>query len=99
MRILLRPCGELVYLTLAFSAINSNWIEFFFFFFNFWPPHDIWKSQARDQMQAAVAAGPDPLTHFARLGIEPMSCHCRDAAGPRAPTVSTLDRIFKQSIL
>ena len=38
LRILLRPCGELVYLTLAFSAINSNWIEFFFFFLTFGHP-------------------------------------------------------------
>ena len=27
----------------------------FVFFFLFWPPHSTWSSQARDQIQAAVA--------------------------------------------
>ena len=53
--------------------INS----FFFFFFLFQPPHSIWSSQARDQIQAAVVtyaaavAMLDLLTHCAGLGIKP----------------------------
>ena len=49
-----------------------------FCFFLFWPPLHIWSSQAWDQIQAAVVtfttdvATPDPLTHGARLGIEPV---------------------------
>ena len=31
---------------------------------------------------AAAAAMPDALTHCARLGIEPESWDCRDAANP-----------------
>ena len=59
--------------------------------FHFWPPHGIWGSWARNQIQAAVAAyaevtaTSDPLTHCARLGIEPASWHHRDAADSVAP--------------
>ena len=62
-----------------------------FSFFLFWPPHGIWNSQARDQIWAAVViyaaavATPDPLTHCARPGIEPVSWCCKDTANPIAP--------------
>ena len=45
----------------------------------FWPPHSTWSSQARDQIRATVvthtmaAVMPDPLTHCAGRGIEPVS--------------------------
>ena len=47
----------------------------------FWPPYGIWSSQARDQIQAAIAtyteavATMDPLTSCAWLRIEPASWH------------------------
>ena len=35
---------------------TSSFVSFFFFFFfSFWPPQGIWSSQARHQVQAAVA--------------------------------------------
>lgn len=49
---------------------------FLSFFFLFWLPHSIWSSWARDQIRAeavtytTAVAMPDPLTHFARPGIE-----------------------------
>ena len=61
------------------------------FFLFFWPPHSIWSSLARDQIQGAVAnntaatATWDLLTHCAGPWIEPVSWHCRDAANPIAP--------------
>ena len=51
----------------------------------------MWSFPARDQIQATVAtyapiaAMPDPLTHCAGLGIEPVSQHCRDATDPAVP--------------
>ena len=33
----------------------------------------------------AAGARPDPLTHCARPGIEPVSWQCRDTADPTAP--------------
>ena len=53
----------------------------------FWLPCGIWSSKARDRIRATVvsyptaAATPDPLTHCARLGIEPASWSC--LASPR----------------
>ena len=55
---------------------------FYFFLFLIWPPHGIRHSQARDQIQAAVAtyaiasAGPS---------VEPTPQCSRDPAGPLAP--------------
>ena len=64
----------------------------FVFVFVFLPPHSIWSSWARDQIQVtvvvhttAVAGMLDPLTHCAGPGIEPASWHCRDATDPRVP--------------
>ena len=52
-----------------------------FFFFFFWPPHSIWSSWARDQIQAAAAAtlDPDPTV----LGQE-WNLHPGAAAMPRS---------------
>ena len=61
------------------------------FSFLFWPLHSIWSSRARDELQATgvpcvtAAAKPDPLTHCAGLGIEPVSWCCRDAPDPIVP--------------
>ena len=49
-------------------AINKSYLRviFLYFFVLFWPSHNIWSSQARDQIQAALvtyaaaAATPDP---------------------------------------
>ena len=66
-------------------------IQVWFCFFRFWPPHGLWSFQARDQIWASAAtyttavATPDPLTHCARLGIEPVSWHRRGATNPVAP--------------
>ena len=65
--------------------------SFLFGFLFFWLPCGIWRSQARDQIWAAVATyataevTPDPLTHCARPGIEPVSWCYRDAADPIVP--------------
>ena len=58
------------------------------FFLNFLSTCGIWSSRARDQIWAAVwtyttaAPTPDPLTHCAGPGIEPVFWHCRDTADP-----------------
>lgn len=63
----------------------------FVFLFLLWLPCGIWSSPARDQIRAAVAtytaalATPDPLTHFAGPGIEPVLWQCRNAADPIVP--------------
>ena len=60
--------------------------NFLFFFFFFWPSHDIWCSQARDQIQAVATATLDPLTQCARSGIEPaevLPIHCARAGTPK----------------
>ena len=57
----------------------------------FWLPRGIWSSWARDRIlaadvtYAAAVAAPDPLTHCSRLGMKPVSTHCRDAADPVVP--------------
>ena len=62
-----------------------------FFFFPFWPPCGIWSSWAKDQIRAAVGtyttavAMSDPLTHYAWLGIKPVSWFCREAIDPVVP--------------
>ena len=64
-------------------GISPNMLFKSFFFFHFWPSCSIWSSQARDQL--SPAAMPDPLTHCAGLGIEPVSLHSRDATDPVGP--------------
>ena len=50
----------------------------------FWFPLGTWSSQTRDQIQdtfvtyTTAVAMPDPLTCYARQGIEPASWCCRD---------------------
>ena len=83
--------GMFIYLFLIIQitvAIRIYFYFFIYFFFLFWLPCSIWSSQARDQIRNTVATYTaavemlDPLTHSARLGIEPASWHCRDAAHP-----------------
>ena len=51
----------------------------------------MWNSWARHQIQATVltyataVAMPDPLTHCAGPGIEPVSWRCRDVANSIVP--------------
>jgi len=40
---------------------------------------------------AAAEAMPDPLTHWARPGIEPVSWCCRQAADPIVPQQELLE--------
>ena len=71
-----------------------------FFFFLFWPPCSIWRSQSRDQIQVTAmtytiaVATRDPLTHHAGPGTEPVSWCCREAADPIAPEQEFLLPIF-----
>ena len=61
------------------------------FLFLFWPPHGIWNSWARDQIQAEVAtyatvgSNARSLTHCARPGIKSSSQRSQDTADPIAP--------------
>ena len=80
--------------------------SFLFCFSGFWPPHGIWSSQARDQIQATVltyitaAAALDPFTYCARPGIEPLSRCCRDTTRSRCATAGTPDLdCFKMLVL
>ena len=75
------------------SVFKINSMTIFAFpeiFFFFWPPHGIWSSWARNQIQATVAtyataaAALDSLTHRARPGVEPSPHCCRDASDPVA---------------
>ena len=67
------------------------YLLFIYLFKSFGPPCSMWSSPGRGKIQATVAtyapiaAMPDPLTHCAGLGIEPVSWHCRDAADPAVP--------------
>lgn len=78
-----------IYLTslLKRRFIKMKVLRFFSFFF-FQLPCSIWSSQARDQIQTAVAtcsaavAVLGPLTHCAGLGIHPEPWHCRAAINP-----------------
>ena len=76
-----QPCLSLFYIC-----------SFFFFFFGrltaYGAPYGV---PSQDQIRAmvltyaAAAVTPDPLTHCARPGIEPVSWRCRDAANPTVP--------------
>ena len=51
----------------------------------FWSPRGIWSSWARDQIQVAfateaTAVASGSLTHYAGLGIEPVTHRSQDAA-------------------
>ena len=65
-------------------SIEYDQLSFFFFSF-FGHPTAYGVPGARDQIWAAATVMPDPLTHYAKLGIEPASWHCRDAATPVVP--------------
>ena len=60
-----------------------------FFLFLFWPPHGMWRSQARDQIWATVAtynaAAAGSFIHCARPGIEPASQRSGDTTCSVAP--------------
>ena len=79
------------------------WTFFFLqFFFHFWLPCGIWSS--RDKIWAAVetcatvVATTGSSTHCARLGIEPVSWHCSDSAGPMCHIKNSLTNIFEHLI-
>ena len=57
----------------------------------------LWSSQARTQIQTytAAAATPNPLTHCAGPGIEPVSWLCRDAC---CATPQSLKVIFSLKV-
>ena len=71
--------------------VSNKGIATYAIFFLLWLPHSIWSSWARDQIWAAIvtcdtaAAMLDPLIYCARLGIKPVSWHCKDATNPFAP--------------
>ena len=54
--------------TSLFSVSELGGYYYYYYYFLFWPPHGIWSSPARDQIQATVAtcaravAMLDPLT-------------------------------------
>ena len=75
---------------------SYSFLVFFFLFFCFFclfraTPEAYGGSQAKGQIQATVstytaaAAMPDPLTHCARQGIEPLSQRSRDTTDSAAP--------------
>ena len=60
----------------------------FVLFFLFWPPHNIWSSQVRDQIRAPVVtytAMDGSLIHCARPGIKLASQCTQHVADPIAP--------------
>ena len=65
---ILDPTLKLLELTNEFSKVSG---DKFFFFFSFWPPHDMWSSWARDQIQAAGEARLDPQLTALRQGSNP----------------------------
>ena len=46
------------------------------------------------QGQESPVVKPDPLTHYARPGIQYVSWHCRDAADPIVPQWELLEKKF-----
>ena len=79
-------CTYLMSIVLCKYFLLISWFNFFFLF---WLPHSIWSSQARGQIQATVSTytaavtTPYPLTHWAGMGIEPVSWCWRNTASPR----------------
>ena len=73
--------------------MQSTEIAFFFFSFFFFlaTPMAYGSSWARDQTQTVATAVPDPLSHYARPGIEPALpqrearslIHCTTAESPK----------------
>ena len=61
-----------------FPEPTSFFKNAFPFLFLFWPPHSIWSSWARDQIQA-------------RQGIQPASWCCREAIDPLVPQQELLE--------
>ena len=70
-----------------------------FFFFLFWPPHNISNFCISEKIRVVVVtyatavATPDPLIHWARLEMEPVFWHYRDML-PHCATVGTPIYLF-----
>ena len=64
-----------------FKLLVNLSIFFFFFFPFFWPPHSIWSSQARDQIQATVA------TYTAAIAILDLNPLCPAEDGTCIPAL------------
>ena len=72
---------------------NTKILLLFFSFFHFWPPHSIWSSWARHQIQDLSCScnlchscgNARSLTHCSRPGITPVTQPSQDATDSIAP--------------